>query len=464
MTQKGVESATSDEHATFSHQKELSNYLLDDYGSPTLRPVKNVSQPVQVFFRILIAQVIDFNEKEQQITINGWRRMSWLDHFLKWDKEDYGGIDTLEVSPVSIWLPDVKLLENIDKDFQSEDAVNAIVQSDGMVEWYTPMVISSSCKINVRYFPFDTQTCVLTFGSWAYDTMSLDLNYSDDATQNVFLNNGVWDLRTIMVERELRFFSCCEHPFSYVVVRLVLQRRYEFYVFNMVAPCIMLSAINALVFLVPPESGEKISFSVANLLASILFQQLIGELMPPLGDEIPLLGMFFLFMVLMSCLALGASVMILRLYHRLGDEPVPSWLRHVFLRGGLLPYSIKRARAAFTRQQSKKSSCQNREGTYRRTSNCSVSLVKEGKNDVHLSLTENVPASIHDKSDKNAPCKLYADFDEDFDDETTMMKRELIREEWKTVARKLDKTLGACVAVSTLIVIFVIVLYFVFRG
>jgi len=45
----------------------------------------------------------------------------------------------------------------------------ATVYYNGLVVWQPPAVYKSSCAIDVEYFPYDVQTCVLKLGSWTYD-------------------------------------------------------------------------------------------------------------------------------------------------------------------------------------------------------------------------------------------------------------------------------------------------------
>jgi len=46
---------------------------------------------------------------------------------------------------------------------------NAMITYFGNVFWPVPTKLLSTCKVDVTYFPFDEQFCLLKFGSWTYD-------------------------------------------------------------------------------------------------------------------------------------------------------------------------------------------------------------------------------------------------------------------------------------------------------
>lgn len=56
-----------------------------------------------------------------------------------------------------------------DGNFEVTLATKATLNYTGRVEWRPPAIYKSSCEIDVEYFPFDEQTCVMKFGSWTYD-------------------------------------------------------------------------------------------------------------------------------------------------------------------------------------------------------------------------------------------------------------------------------------------------------
>ncbi|XP_041456537.1 neuronal acetylcholine receptor subunit alpha-10-like [Lytechinus variegatus] len=438
--------------------KNLYQELWDAYGSPALRPVVNLSKPIVVHHRLLVSQIIDFDEPRQTLTLSSWQRMDWEDEFLAWDPSNYSGVESLEIDPSLVWKPDIQLYENVDKDFLRMSETKLLVNYTGHVTWYTPVISTSSCHIDVKLFPFDTQRCNLSFSSWIYTMNQLQLhmsNKSEATNQNIFMGNGVWNLADIIRSEELYKYDCCPGEYRKVIYTILLSRTYAFYLTNMIIPSITLCLTNTLVYLIPPESGEKVQFAVSNLLASILFQQLIATTMPPLGDELPLLGIFFLFMVMCSCFSIACSILSLRLYNKKGDEPVPNHFRKLILLTH--PVAHRRLLHRVTTLRAKSSS-QNGHSEHK---NDMTSLEpKESSDEIQLQqLTdeENHHETISpEKTEDKSPVHSHARRRQ-----SASLKRDVIIEEWRLLARVLDKLLFALVLVLTCLVLLGLIIEFV---
>ena len=164
----------------------------------------------------------------------------------------------------------------------------AIVSNDGTVRWNTPNILRSSCTLDVTYFPWDEQQCKLEFGSWTYDGNSLDItNNSHTGVMDFFLNDGEWEFTAFPAYRRVEYYP---DPYPSVIFTVTLKRKPMYYLFNIALPCVFITFCGMLVFLLPPDSGEKVSMSVTLLLASTVFLLLVSEIMPPQSDVIPLIG------------------------------------------------------------------------------------------------------------------------------------------------------------------------------
>ena len=49
------------------------------------------------------------NLRKQVMTTNLWIEQYWFDYKLRWNPEEYGGVDSLHVPSTHIWLPDIVL-------------------------------------------------------------------------------------------------------------------------------------------------------------------------------------------------------------------------------------------------------------------------------------------------------------------------------------------------------------------
>ena len=78
--------------------------------------------------------------------------------------------------------------------------------------------------------------------------------------------------------------------FPEVYVTLHVRRKYTFFVTYIIFPCLLLSGVLLMVFLLPADSGEKVSLGVSILVAISVFLLLVAGNVPDTSDAVPLLG------------------------------------------------------------------------------------------------------------------------------------------------------------------------------
>ncbi|XP_041438693.1 neuronal acetylcholine receptor subunit alpha-10 [Xenopus laevis] len=261
-----------------------------------------------------------------------WIRQVWFDAYLRWNKEDYDGLDTIRIPSSYVWRPDIVLYNNADDQFTGSMETNVVIRYDGQIMWDSPAITKSSCKVDVSFFPFDGQQCRLTFGSWTYNGNQIDiLNHLDTGDLTDFVENVEWEVLGMPAKKNVITYGCCSEPYPDVTYTLMLQRRASFYIFNLLLPCVMISFLAPLGFYLPADSGEKVSLGVTVLLALTVFQLLVAESMPP-SENVPLIGKYYIATMTMITASTALTIFIMNIHH-CGPEakPVPQWAKKYIL-------------------------------------------------------------------------------------------------------------------------------------
>ena len=94
-----------------------------------------------------------------------------------------------------------------------------------------------------------------------------------------------------VIRHEL-FYGCCPEPYPDVTFYIQLQRKPLFYLLNLLFPCTLISTIAILGFLLPPDSGEKVSLEITVLLSLAVFLLVVSETMPPTSETFPFIGKY----------------------------------------------------------------------------------------------------------------------------------------------------------------------------
>uniref|UniRef100_A0A6P7FL33 Acetylcholine receptor subunit alpha-like 1 isoform X3 n=1 Tax=Diabrotica virgifera virgifera TaxID=50390 RepID=A0A6P7FL33_DIAVI len=305
--------------------KRLYDDLLSNYNR-LIRPVGNNSDRLTVKMGLRLSQLIDVNLKNQIMTTNVWVEQEWNDYKLKWNPDDYGGVETLHVPSEHIWLPDIVLYNNADGNYEVTIMTKAILHHTGTVVWKPPAIYKSFCEIDVEYFPFDEQTCFMKFGSWTYDGYMVDLRHLQQVQDSNKIDVGIdlqdyyisveWDIMKVPAVRNEKYYSCCEEPYPDIIFYITLRRKTLFYTVNLIIPCVGISFLSILVFYLPSDSGEKVSLSISILLSLTVFFLLLVEIIPPTSITVPLLGKYLLFTMLLCTLSVVVTIAVLNVNFR----------------------------------------------------------------------------------------------------------------------------------------------------
>ncbi|AWP01253.1 putative neuronal acetylcholine receptor subunit alpha-7 [Scophthalmus maximus] len=313
-----------------ANQRRLYQDLMTGYNSLE-RPVSDDTQVLTVNFGLSLMQIMDVDEKNQVLTTNIWLQLFWDDHYLKWDPVEYPGVTNVRFPDHLIWKPDILLYNSAEERFDATFHTNILVNHSGSCNYIPPGIFKSTCRIDVRWFPFDIQKCELKFGSWTYGGWSLDLKLLEADTSS-YVANGEWDLVEVVGQKNERSYVCCEEPYPDVTFTIVMRRRTLYYGLHLLIPCVLISTLALLVFLLPADSGEKISLGITVLLSLTVFMLIVAEIMPATSESVPLIAQYFATTMVIVGFSIIATVLVLRYHHHdPSGGKMPKWTRVILL-------------------------------------------------------------------------------------------------------------------------------------
>ena len=172
----------------------------------------------------------------------------------------------------------------IDDDWEKSEV---IVKDSGTVRWGVMSRFLTSCNVDVYYLPFDQQDCHIYVTNWF--SSARDTNFTS-AAETVKTANMTQSKEWDVISSSVVAFESTKPHLSTVRFTLSLRRKSGYYLYTMILPVILLSFIGLMVFLLPPESGEKISLSVACMMAFFITQLSISEHMPTGWEAMPIIS------------------------------------------------------------------------------------------------------------------------------------------------------------------------------
>jgi len=306
----------------------LRNTLFNNYKKED-RPVKHVSTNVKLQYGIEIKSLEQFDQKGENIEFNLWITQLWNDQYLTWNQSEFE-YEHLNINSNQIWIPDLELYNAASTPLIFDSSGGLKLHYNGDILWIRPTRYSFSCKLDLKQFPFDTQRCTMTFGSWKYNANFLDLRpfknhpkFQNISTDPKFSHNEWNIIDTYVVHEDIEYLCCPGELWPNSFFTIVLQRNYTKYM--IVIAMTLLITIASLVILTFSMNNYTRTFVLVFLPLSIIWLQVY------ISSKIPVIEYYSLMeKLLLTCfiITIFNSLESAFVYIMLNEKY--DWLKHFY--------------------------------------------------------------------------------------------------------------------------------------
>jgi len=306
------------------------------------RPTWNSTRLMKVQFGMRLIQM-DVIEKEQTLKTSVWIRARWVDEFMQWDPDEFGGIQQIVMPWKEVWTPDIVLVNTAVTDV-GERPADVMVNYQGGVFWSPHRMYWSACMIDVTNFPYDRHTCHMWFQSMARFSWQMDLwpygkNALDLSTYIAsFKESQEWEIQENSTERftESRGVGVMLKFSRRVALRfsITVQRRQGYTCHLLMLPCVLLGCLTLVIFLLPPERPDRHTLATSLLGSFLVLTLILAGVAPPTASSVPKLGIYYTCNMTLVMISIFLSGMVINISKR-GDRKqlVPTIVQKVVIGG-----------------------------------------------------------------------------------------------------------------------------------
>ncbi|XP_060561715.1 neuronal acetylcholine receptor subunit alpha-7-like [Ruditapes philippinarum] len=306
---------------------EFLEQLFDGYSKYML-PILDIEKPVDVNLSLYYISLNDVDTKQKTVSATLILELQWIDQYLIWNNSgEYDVPSRISIDSKSIWLPDLFVGNNegLLTFLTPDDIKNVILLRDGHISAYPYKTFELGVDINIYKYPFDTQVIELEIMPWSYYSHELairditEVNESN-AVFKQFRGNGEWDLATwsrenFYLSNEIDSYTTV----STVIYKFTLKRRWLYTILNLVAPVVITSLLNPLSFLLPVDSGERISLSNTVFLTLAVFFTIVSNSLPQTSEGSPIFVTYIGLQMFGSVLTIAFTIISLACYYSDND-------------------------------------------------------------------------------------------------------------------------------------------------
>jgi hypothetical protein len=310
-----------------SYVRQLYTDLFSNYTKEVI-PVYDHSQPLMVGVTFYLVSINSFKEVEDTVSITGSFNFNWTDPFLTWTPSLYGNVYMTIIDSSDIWVPFIVLVNNANtmESVGGGTKFKAFLLYTGDVIYGPGGNFEAKCPTDISKFPFDEQHCVVAFMVWGIPKQFITLSsLRNQAEIDLFYPHSSWRL--------LEYSTATEdiHGISFFYLNLRIKRRAMYYGVMIIAPTVLFALLNPLVFLLPVESGERVSLAMTILLSYTIFLALVSSSIPASSNPMCALLIVMIIIIVASGIILLGVIITVKYFNEEDVDKIRRALKRVVI-------------------------------------------------------------------------------------------------------------------------------------
>ena len=233
--------------------------------------------------------------------IKFWSEIShfkvWTDEHLAWNQSEFDNLTAVKFGYNELWKPDLVVWNYIGSDpWDSIDQADLVVDNNGTVTWDAFAKSITFCRLTLKNFPFDYQTCDVVIGPWMYTTRDVNITslsglngffnfwsssrdnynhnyvfhfFTEDIVFGPYYQNAEWLI--VKMDATVRFWN----TYSSVRIRFDLQRRNTSFKYYVLFPYFVAVLFAICMFFCDGASGMRQVFAITSITIQLILLMFI---------------------------------------------------------------------------------------------------------------------------------------------------------------------------------------------
>ncbi|MGO9605508.1 MAG: hypothetical protein ACLQAT_19325 [Candidatus Binataceae bacterium] len=246
-----------------------------------LSPPPDDGGPTQVAAALYVTNLAEVDEARERFHIDGYLFERWKDPRLAF-KPPAGNSGFRDIKPGQLWIPSLVIVNAAEK--RDTVDVNIKLQPDGTVDYSEAFSATLSTTFALQRFPFDHQSLEMVLQPYIDERSAISL-VQDESLMGVSPEPWVplaqWRINGMSATTERAQFGKTKSQIPEVAFSLEITRRFNFYIWKVFLPLIVMVIISWSVFWIKiSDHYSQITIALTTILTVIAFSFSISSSLP----------------------------------------------------------------------------------------------------------------------------------------------------------------------------------------